>query len=374
MNRRSKTICRRFRSTNSNDRTLGGKLAMLALCCVCAVGCSAANGTRLAHRQAQPVQAGIEDDYHSVQSKQDASALIQEAIEQYRNGQLKQARASLIAARRLDPRRVTTYQMEAQIAFDSGDRNGYLDALHSIVAAHPRSARMNHAAGILLVEAGRTDGGLAALERAVQYDPRNIQYIKDLAAAQLQQDPEGATELLERVVAANPRDSSLHLALANIYEVEEKWPSAVTHYDRLLTGDPNHLRWRQHRAGCLYRAGRFALAADDYAKCDELDASLLSDTECTEWADACLQSNEFDPAEVVLNMIAGRSSVPPKELELLRGICALRRGDRSRSQDIIATALEHWPGDGELQQVLQLADTTAAIDPTDDAADVGIGQ
>ena len=126
-----------------------------------------------------------------------AQALIERAAEQYREGNLKQARKSLHAARQVDPYHVSTYEYEANIALDMGDQQGYLAALESVLSANPRSARLQNSTGKILVENGRPEIGLRALRRAVELAPRDSYYIQDLTAAYLRhRDAAAAAELM----------------------------------------------------------------------------------------------------------------------------------------------------------------------------------
>ena len=77
-----------------------------------------------------------------------------------------------------------------------------------------------------------------------------------------------------------------------------------------------------------------------------------------EYGDACLRLKRYDQAQTIFDEISAGSSKGLKEVELLRGLCALYRGQTTHAKGILNTALTHWPQDEDLMQVLELCSTT----------------
>ncbi len=297
--------------------------------------------------------------------KQDVRKIVDRAIQQYMDGKLVAARASLRSARRIDPYDVFTYEMEANIALDLGDRKGYIDSLQAVLAANPQSARIQNSVGKLLVEFPTVAGAdpftsslLTPLHRAVELEPRNARYARDLAATYLSRgDSVRAAKVLTDAIQRNPIDESLALALARLHESTGDFKSAARYYDVTIKRDPENSRWWRQRAVCSYQIGDFQHAYDDYQHCiddAEFDVSLV---DLVEFGDACMWLGDFEQAQKTFDELIRRDEHRSKDLEVLRGICALQRGEEDRAKGIIHSALDHWPDDNDLTDVLALCST-----------------
>jgi tetratricopeptide (TPR) repeat protein len=284
-------------------------------------------------------------------------ALIRRALEQYRTGELDAALSSVRAARRADPHLAVTLQMEAQICLDRGDREGYLRSLRSVVLASPQSARLQSAVGRLLVQAGQFEEGVAALKTAIALSPQTSEYVRDLAAAHLSRGQiETAADVLAQALEQTPDDELLAIALARLHESRENWESAAFYYEVALKNDPENLVWRRQLARSLYQLGEYDRASRQFADCLADDGSAISLAEHVQYGDACLRIGDFARAEHVFDQVARCSQYRLKEIELLRGFCALNQGRTTHAKGIFNTALFYWPEDKTLREAISLCD------------------
>jgi hypothetical protein len=70
-----------------------------------------------------------------------------------------------------------------------------------------------------------------------------------------------------------------------------------------------------------------------------------------EYGDACLRAGDIDRASWVFGEIAA-SGQATKEIETLRGVCELRRGDVEAAGRIFTAALQRWPDDPALTMLI----------------------
>lgn len=277
------------------------------------------------------------------------------ARELYREGRLNSAWKALNSIRRRETYSPHTFELQAELALDSGDRKKYINTLKSALAANPNSARMHNSIGKLFIQVDQFGLGTRALQRAIELAPRKSEYARDLSAVLVGRgDVNAAIELMTRSLKQNPLDQSMGAAVAQLYELTGDFQSAAFYYNIAVKHRPNDARLRLHRARSLYHVGEFQKAFVDYQlswKFLELDGS---DTELIEFGDTCLRVNDFERAQQVFDQLARRSTHHSKDIEVLRGLCALNRGRTRHARGIITTALTFWPADDGLMNVLQL--------------------
>ena len=57
-------------------------------------------------------------------------------------------------------------------------------------------------------------------------------------------------------------------------------------------------------------------------------------------------------AQQIFDEVARHSSRPSRQIQLLRGLCALKRGKKTEAKGIVTAALKHWPDDENLKLIL----------------------
>ncbi|MBT4864579.1 MAG: hypothetical protein HON53_05570, partial [Planctomycetaceae bacterium] len=142
--------------------------------------------TQIVTRGQQPLSVSTE------RSTEDAQKHVQRANELYSQGRLRDAQVALGSAYEAAPTLTATFELAARVALDLGDMPAYRAALQQTLDAYPESAAVQNTIGKRLVENGRWEEGVKALNRAHELVPRNAKFARDLAAACLDTS---ATEL-----------------------------------------------------------------------------------------------------------------------------------------------------------------------------------
>lgn len=326
-------------------------MAAFALC-----GCQGAGVSESVPRQGMSLRGQIPASSRKAASSRgtaQAHTALQRAIRDYHAGKLEDARKAAQEARRIDPYNISAYEIEARIAFDLGRMDDYVAALDAALSANPTSPRLQNRMGNRLMQAGQANRGLDALKEAVRLSPRKAGYAKDLAAAYLQQERiDEAVDTLRNASRRLRQDRSLSIALARLYESTKQWTSAVDAYDRVLQASPNNISLRRKRAHCLYHAGQYKRASQDFAVCQSSDEQTLSLSEMVQFGDASLRTGDFRQAQQLFDEISNNSPHRSRDVEVLRGLCALKRGDKARARGILTVAATQWPRDAKLQSLL----------------------
>ena len=309
---------------------------------------------RLLPRGQSPVSQsenlGKHSPYH-----QKMQALIDRAARQYGDGKLKAARASLRTAQKFDPFLGVLWELDANVALDEGDRDGYVASLVAVAETNPESARLQNAVGSLLVATGSYRDGFAALRQAVELQPANAVFARDLAAAWTDRgDVFAADAVLTEAMQQNPIDESLPIALARLHEWAENWNTAAFYYEMALANDPETSLWRRQRGRCLFQAGEYRDAYADfkfYLAENRSDASVV---DYVHFGVSCLRTRDYQEAQKAFDEVSRRSDQRLKEVEVLRGLCALHQGNTTHAKGIVTTALTYWSDDESLHRLLEL--------------------
>ena len=132
-------------------------------------------------------------------------------------------------------------------------------AYRGLIAAQPRSAGANHHLGVLLVQTGRSQEGIALLETALEIDGAQPLYYFSLAKAWLAAgDPARAGEALRRAGqrgVADPRFAPLKA------EIRDK---AVTYYKEALAARPGDAALLDNLGSALLLQGKTDEAIAQY--------------------------------------------------------------------------------------------------------------
>lgn len=282
------------------------------------------------------------------------------AVREHRGGNSQEARSLLQLAREIDPDFAEVYELEASIALDRGEREAHLQALRAALAAAPGSAEVQNRVGLRLFHAGEREQGLAALIKAVELAPNVPEYVRDLAAIHVEVgDLKVAREILTWATRHHPQEGSLAVALARVCESAEDWPAAARYFEAALSHDSDNPILLRGWARCLFLSSRYAAARDVFSALTQGDGSQLSLAEEIQYADAGMRTGDYQQAKTVLDELSSRSETRLKQVELLRGLCALRLGENDRAKAIFTGALTEWPGDAELKQAAALCDEAA---------------
>lgn len=285
----------------------------------------------------------------------DASRHVSAALTAYQSGDFEKALRETQRARGIDPQLPSACEMEALISADVGDPERQAEALLTVIASHPDDPQIQHTAGQLLVHTSHRAEGLAAMRAAIDRTPWNVDYVRDLAGVYVELGQTAqAIALLREGLSRNPADHSLPIALARLYESSGDWQSALRFYTVSLQNEPNQAAWRRQRARCLYQLGQYAEAAAEFQHCLETDVISLTQTDRIEFGDACLQIGDFTRAAWLFDELS-QQGLATREVEILRGVCALRQGQTDEADQILAAAQQRWPNDPAFTMLRQNA-------------------
>ena len=273
-------------------------------------------------------------------------------MQAYQQGDIERALEAVRRARSIDPQLEAALELEALFLADLGQSAMSADALRTLLAAHPQAAHLQSRMGQMLVRSGARQEGLAAMQRAVLLAPQQTTYVRDLAGVLVDLgDPQAAIRALKAGLEQNPGDEMLPVSLARLHEAAGEWEPALGYYTRALQRQPDNVAWRRQRARCLYRLQDFDRAIAEFQTCLEYDVNSLGVADKIEFGDACLRAGDLDRATWVFGEIAASGSAT-KEIETLRGVCELRRGDADAAGRILTAALQRWPDDPALTMLL----------------------
>ncbi|WP_339730394.1 tetratricopeptide repeat protein [uncultured Gimesia sp.] len=284
-----------------------------------------------------------------------ANELVQQAVDHYANGELSQAKILLASARKIDPGHIGTFEIEAQLSYDMGDRAQYLQSLRAIRAASPHNSQKQSAIGTLFFQAGQTQEGIACLKRAIELKPYDEDYALKLAAFYEQTGrTDEAQQILLRALHTSSGSKRLPIALGRICESNQQWTQASVYYAMVVNHFPKNHVWRKHRARCLYHAGNYSAAFEQFTICQKNDPESLSLSEKITFGDAALRLGDLEKAQLLFDDVSAEHHHQLLHVEILRGLCAINRGQSISAKSIIDTARKKWPADPTLLEVAAL--------------------
>ena len=180
-------------------------------------------------------------------------------------GYLSGGPPSTVAAERPDPKdRIEIWNRfeAAQSQIREGAYQEAADELAQVLADDPDNAMAMGSYGQALNRLGRKDEALAVYRRMIGLDSgRDTPY---LAAARILQDQKrfaDARELIDRVVAMQPRNPDGYTAMGDLLLEQQDFTAAEGWFRRAAAIDPNSMRAASGLGNCLNRAGRYQEAA-----------------------------------------------------------------------------------------------------------------
>ncbi|MBA3312268.1 MAG: tetratricopeptide repeat protein [Planctomycetota bacterium] len=159
---------------------------------------------------------------------------------------------------------------------------------------------------------------------------------------------------LAAAVARFPSDARLAISLARVRESRGDWAGAAKAYGDVARLDASELRWKLRLAECRYFDGDYAEAVTVYREAEAASAPL-SVSDYTRYGDAALQMNQPAVAEAAFAALARVAKEPMPQVELLRGIAALKQGKADLARNVLLRANALWPQDAALTEALRVA-------------------
>lgn len=144
-----------------------------------------------------------------------------------------------------------------------------------VLAVVPEQPDALHFLGMLLHQRGRSDEGIAHIERALAAEPAYVGAYNNLGNIHASRGEIGNALLAyQRALALTPADSAeaadLHNNLGALHKVQRRWAAAQSHYEQALAIDPRHVN-AHNNLGLLHAArGDLASAIRCYCQAIEL--------------------------------------------------------------------------------------------------------
>lgn len=111
----------------------------------------------------------------------------------------------------------------------------------SVVRKSPRKARAYNNLGRALYLHGRTGNAQQMLERALQYDPGNVDAVNSLAVVHLDRDEfDRAISYAMRALQMRPDSADVHNTLGEVYMQMEEFNKAFSHFRVAISLGPSN--------------------------------------------------------------------------------------------------------------------------------------
>lgn len=172
---------------------------------------------------------------------------------------------------------VLTYEEICTLASEGKDAEA-LTALERFVEAHPRDGRAHNDLGVLSYRAGSASQALEHYRLAVECEPRDIIYRKNLADLTYIElhDPEAALRHYVEILTISPRDTETLLALAQVCLDLQKDNDALVFLDTLLGNEPWNTQAREMRSALQVRQSLPGTGSSGMNPLDAVGAALAS--------------------------------------------------------------------------------------------------
>ena len=222
-------------------------------------------------------------------------------------------------AKRPDQERAHLHLGDAYLAAGRTDEG--IASLEKARSLAPQDAKIYNNLGLAYAHAGRNREALAVLEQAVKLAPDKapvrLSYGNTLLAAGRQAE---AMAEFERAVALSPDNSQARFALANGFALAGRTAEAIQNYERALQSDPGDVEVLTNLGAALARAGRIdeAIARNETAvrlKPDSVKSHLNLGI-------AFLMANRRDQALAQFREAARLGPVLPQDRYNLGGVLA----------------------------------------------------
>jgi Flp pilus assembly protein TadD len=206
-------------------------------------------------------------------------------------------------AQRPTPAPAPTYEEICTLAGQGKDAEA-IEGLERFIAANPAHGRAHNDLGVLYYRAGMPEKALARYEQAVELEPREIVFRKNLADLLYveRRDPEAALRQYVAILNMSPRDAETLIALAQVCVALDKEDDALVFLETILGNEPWNTQAREMKsalqlrrtlpgggnaaanvpeeARTAYTAGRTAEAVrllEQYVRANPQDASARND-------------------------------------------------------------------------------------------------
>lgn len=180
------------------------------------------------------------------------------AAEQYRNGNLPDARKTINEALKLEPKNVSYRVLSAQIYIEAAALESAQRELDVVRALDPKNAQADYLSGIVYQRWQKPNVALDYYAAASEKQPAELPYLMARAEMMIQlgQSAE-ATTLLESRLAYFEHSGSVRDMLGGLYLQRDRVKDAVAIFQQATILSPDDPEIREHYIRALFRAQQY---------------------------------------------------------------------------------------------------------------------
>jgi tetratricopeptide (TPR) repeat protein len=169
---------------------------------------------------------------------------------------------------------LNSYLLEVGAAFSEANQP---DKAIELLSGFPNDPGAREELGRLYLKAGRSSDAVGAFEAAVLLSPTPSNYLA-LATAYLQnKQPDSAEPILQKALAANPKDFEIHMALGRIRRDKRQFSAAATEFLAAAAVQPDSVPAWNEAVATLVLSDQYPQALAALDKVHNLNADTAGD-------------------------------------------------------------------------------------------------
>jgi len=221
---------------------------------------------------------------------------------------------------------------------DDGRTNEAVSALEKLLKSHPDFALAHNDLGVLYYQQGDKDKALNSYETAVRFETANSTFRKNLADFYYveQGRVEDALQMYVKILENDPDDAEILMVLGHICVALHKFEDAEEFYNRLLAVEPWNAEARENLEKLAKRPASAAVAAspeEEYQKIQEE-----------------IQSGNGQAVKQLEDLLATHPQFAPAHNDL--GVLYYNQGDKEKALDHYEQAARLDPQNSNFQKNL----------------------
>ncbi len=183
------------------------------------------------------------------------------AKEHYRSGQLKEARAKLREALRLDDKHTEARILLGKVYIEQGHYALAIVEFDKIRNRKGELPRLLYLTGIAREKQGRLEDALLSYRRAHALDPKNLAPVTAAAEVLVALNRIREAQIyVESYLALAESDPALFEMAGRISAMRKEWEQAAEHYQQALDLSPKNIYYKRALAKMQFFAGQYRLA------------------------------------------------------------------------------------------------------------------
>ena len=156
-------------------------------------------------------------------------------------GDLKSALSEMKKATEINPAQSTAFTKMGEIYLADGQQEQAKAALERAISIDPSDRQAHQRLGLIAEREGRIEAAIGHYEKGLEGTPPDYLGVKiNLAALYTSTGhPEKAEQLLKDLVTEKTDSAQAHLVLGGAYQAQDRYPEAITEYNRALDISPD---------------------------------------------------------------------------------------------------------------------------------------